>query len=255
MEETFFNPPDFRNQNEVSRYPFADTASRLTNEDGLELGADIFVDASFYPVGGDERLYISSIVVAPREVTIFVGSAEFPQLLSTTFDPYDDELTVLPFGDQYGRDGGILVTTPELIRTFASWPTGTHTFERDAAEFVASCNIPTPEIGLRGIIAEDGGLLQGDIWIVGDYGVVVRPEDDAIRVDVVGDPLFLRRLCSPLDKFRQTQFLLTINDCGPDAYGNFNLLVDDGATEKTILRIRTEGDAIKVELIGRKIQG
>lgn len=255
MEETFYDPPDFRDQNEVSRYPFADGASRRTIEEELEIGPEIFVDASLYPVGGDARLYLSAIIVAPREVTLYVGSAASPQLLSVTFDPYDDELFVLPLRDQYDRDGGVLVSEPTLLRIFASWPSGTHTFELAATEFVATCVIPTPEIGLRGILTEKDELLQGDVWIVGDYGIAVRPEDDTIRIDVVGDPLFLRRLCSPLDKFQPTQFLLTINDCGPDDYGNFNITVDDSLADKTILRVYPQDGAIKIGLIGRNVQG
>ena len=255
MEETFFNPPDYRDQNDQSRYPFVDGASRLTNEEGLEIAPDIFIDASLYPVGGDGALYLSAISVAPREVTIWVGSAALPELLSVTFDPYDDELYVLALRDQYDRDGGVLISTPAGLRVFASWPSGTHTFKPAATQFVTSCVIPTPEVGLRGIITENNELLQGDIWIVGDYGVLVRPEGGTIRVDVVGDPLFLRRLCSPLDKFNPTQFLLTINDCGPDDYGNFNLSVDDSLAEKTILRIYQQDGAIKIELIGRNVQG
>lgn len=255
MSEPLTFHPDYRDQNDVSRYPFADTTTRLSSEEGLEIAAETFIDASLYPVGGDERLYISSIVVVPREITIYIGSAASPQLLATTFDPYDTELYVLPLRDQYGRDGGILLSDPDRLRLFSSWPTGTHTFTVEATEFVAACVIPTPEIGVRGILTEQGELLQGDIWLIGDYGIVVREEEGEIRIDVVGDPLFRRRLCSPLDKFRPPQFLLSINDCGPDDYGNFNLTVDNNLADKTVLRIYPDGQVLRIALVGRTVQG
>jgi hypothetical protein len=247
--------PDYRDQNEVSRYPFADNANCVSADGRVEIDPTIFVDASLYPVGGDERLYISQIDVAPREVTIYIGSAARPRLVSVAFDPYDDETFLLPLRDAYERDAGILVSEPSKLRIFAAWPNGTHLFRILATSFVAACCIPTPEVGVRGILTEAGELLQGDVWIIGDNGVVVREVAGELRIDIVGDPLFLRRRCAPLDLFDPPQFLLSINDCGPDDYGNFNLTVDSRLADKTVLRIYPAGTTLRATLVGRRVQG
>lgn len=245
---------DFRDENERSRYPFADGATLKTTDGRFAIDNGTFLDASIYAVGSRERTYISAIVVEPRKITIHIGDAVQPRRCFAEFDPFAEpyELRIL---DSLGRDCGILVTEPERAAVFSTWSLGTHVFNVNASEFVASCVIPTPEVGVRGILTEAGELLTGDAWIVGDNGVVVREDEGNIRVDIVGDPLFVRKACVPLTEYVAPRFLKTINNCGPDAFGNVNLTVGDHFAENTILRIYPDGTGLRIEAVGRKVQG
>lgn len=242
--------PEFRNENEFSRYPFADSASLLADSE-QRIPVETFIDASIHPIGGRERMGILSITIRPRLVTIVIGDIAGNNLCAGSFDPLDPPTTI-PLEDQYGRAAGILLSEPLRLAIFATWDIGVHTFSTGTAEFVASVTIPTPEIGVRGIMTEAGDLLTGDIWVVGDNGVVVREDGEGIiRVDIVGDPLFVRRLCAPSDQFTTPRFIQTINECSPDENGNFVLTVGDHFAETTIIRIYPDGDGLKIEAVGK----
>lgn len=246
--------PEVRDENEFSRYPFADSAS-LESDDDQVIPPETFIDAAVYPIGGRERMYIESIEIRSRLVTINISDPGGATLCSGSFDPLDPPHQI-PLVDAYDRAAGVLISEPLRLSIFSSWPVGTHTFSIGATEFVSSVTIPTPEIGVRGIVTEAGDLLTGDIWIVGDNGVVVRKDGDGIiRVDIVGDPLFVRRLCEPQDLFTTPRFITTVNDCAPDAHGNFNLTVGDHAAEDTIIRIIPVDGGLKIEAVGKLNKG
>lgn len=242
--------PEFRDEQEFSRYPFADSATLLSSTNQT-IPPETLLDASVHPIGGRERMYIQSVRVQSRLVTLTISDPRGQALCSGSFDPLDPPYQI-PLSDAYGRAAGVLVSEPLRLSIFSSWPVGLHTFTLGATEFAASCTIPTPEIGVRGLLTEAGDLFTGDIWIVGDNGVVVRQEGDGIiRVDIVGDPLFVRRVCAPEDLFNIPRFIKTVNGCPPDAAGNYNLNVGPHNAEDTILRIYPEGGGVRIEAVGQ----
>lgn len=243
---------EFRDEQNGSRYPFVDDAS-LKSADGIvTLGVDLLLDAALYPIGNAARLHVRQITVSQRSVVIEIGDENRRTLATATFDPLAGDVFNVRVVDNYGRDAGVLVSEPARLRIFTSWPVGVHAFPIGNAEFVATCCIPTPEIGMRGILTDDGDLLTGDAIILGDNGIVVREEDGEIRVDAVGDPLFLRKECGVADTFVAPRFLRTINGCGPDAYGNFHLTVGDDLADNTILRIFPDGQGgLRLAAMGR----
>ncbi len=244
--------PEFRDQQDTSRYPFADKASLVSDTGKVRITSDVFLDASLYPIGNTFRLHLKQIDVSPRQITLYLSDNTRRTLATAVFDPLATDVFTIRFVDAYGRDAGVIVSEPERLRVFAAWPVGTHLFPIGNAEFVVSCCIPTPEVGVRGIMTEDGELLTGDIFIIGDNGIVVSEDDGAIRIDAVGDPLFVRKACDPLGKFVAPRFLKTINGCGPDQYGNFNFTVGDNLAETTILRIYPDGHGgLRLEAVGR----
>jgi len=244
--------PEFRDEQSSSRYPFVDGASLQSGSGSVRLGAELFLDASIYPIGNRSRLHIRQIDVTPRKITIEIGDDSRRTLATAEFDPLAETNFTLRLVDAYGRDAGLLVSDPERLRIFASWPVGTHTFPIGNAEFVAACAIPTPEIGVRGFITETGEFVTGDAVLIGDNGIVLTEEDEHIRIDAVGDPLFVRRACLPRGKFTVPRYLRTINGQGPDAYGNFNLTVGDHLAENTVLRLYPNGHGgLRLEAIGR----
>lgn len=264
--------PEFRDQLEPTKYPFG-SKSRLRNTAGTFLLEGTFLDAHLYPIGGQEKLYLSKAVITHGEITLWIGDVNNDALASGQFlltDPPDH----VRLTDAYGRPAGILVSERQRMSIFQTWGVGTHTFEIRDTEFAATCCMPTPEIGVRGILLEDGTLFPAHVWIVGEDGVVVRRETvtlpgkcgqaarevEVIRVDIVGDPLYRRRLCDPLSLFstpnpvRQLRIRAgdTVFTCPPNALGNFSIQMNDNLAGDTALRVRTTLDGIVFEVVGSK---
>lgn len=245
--------PEYRDENLASNYPFADTAT-LLSRDKIQLLPDMFIDASIYPIGGTEQLYISLIVVGTRIVTLWIGDPTNTQLASCSFDPLSPP-AMLTLVDTFGRPAGLFLADPIQLAAAQAWPAGSHTFDVGTTEFVASCTIPTPEPGVRGLWTADGNLSTGDAWIIGEDGIVVSLDDNGnIRVDVVGDPLFSRRLCA--STFSTPRFVKTINGIPPDANGDFQITVATLSSPDTVLRIvPVPPDTLRIGLVGVPVQG
>ncbi len=245
--------PEFRDQYETTRYPFMDTATLLSSG-GQAIDTDLFLDASLYPIGSiGGFIYVSLITIQPRAIGITIADRTRQAKATVTFDPLAAP-DILRFTDSWGRPAGILVTEAARLTRFTSWAAGDHVFLPAATQFVPSCVIPTPEAGVRGLLTAADELLTGDVVIVGENGVVVREETPSvIRIDVVGDPLFRRRLCDPLDLFKPPGFVKTINGCPPDANGNFNLTVGGHINEATIVRIYKNDAGLVIEAVGTPI--
>lgn len=241
--------PDYRDENRDSRYPFADDSTLITS-DGLTVNPATFLDASVYPLGGSARTTLMAIEVANRLIRFWVGDGDGPRRASGEFDPLQPP-EIIHLKDPLGRPAGLLLVDPILLAASQTWPIGTHAFPSGTAEFVASCVIPTPEIGVRGFLTADGDLLTGDVWWVGEHGMVVRDDDGTVRIDIIGDPLFARRLCYPLGLFTTPRFVRTINGIPPGADGNFRIVVGSHNAPDTVLRIYPlSATELAVEAIG-----
>lgn len=248
--------PEFRDEYEPTRYPFADTALLTPTRDEMQaLDADMFLDASLYPIGATGFLYIDRINIAQRAVTISIADQNLRSKASVIFDPLFAP-DVLRVSDPFGRPAGVLVSNSIRLARFGSWPPGDHLYRPTSTTFVVACVIPTPEVGVRGILTARDELLTRDVLIVGDNGVVVRQgtSPDNIRVDIVGDPLYIRKLCGPAERFSTPLFIKTINGCSPDPQGNFNITVGDHFNETTIIRVYPSADGLVVEAVGQTVQ-
>lgn len=248
--------PEFRDQYADTLYPFMDGASLTAQATGQSIDRDLFIDASLYPIGSTGGfIYVSNINIQPRAVRISFADRTRREKASVTFDPlFAPDL--LRVHDEWDRPAGVIVSESLKLARFSSWEPGDHTFQPAATQFVPSALIPTPEVGVRGILTAKDELFTGDLLIVGENGVVVRQELDpeVIRVDIVGDPLFRRRLCTPIDLFTTPRFIKTINGCAPDKYGNFNLTVGDHFNETTIVRVYKSDDGLVIEAVGTTVQ-
>lgn len=253
--------PDFRDEQKDSRYPFVDSAS-LQSEDGqVAIARDTFIDASFHVINAASNLYISSVVVTSRLVTINIGDNVTRVVAQTSFNP--TPIGALPSGalplyDKLGRPAGALVATADNLALFSGWAAGTYEFLPEATEFVSTTVIPANEPGVRGITPASKELLTGDIWLIGDAGVAFRYEGvkdgkQIIRVDVTGVPLFDRYQCVPFNRFQPKNFVRTINNCPPDEYGNFTFTATGHKVSDTVLRITQDDGIILIDAIGRKV--
>jgi hypothetical protein len=262
--------PEWRKQNEPTKYPFSDAAT-LTNAAGRLLTEGTFLDAALYPIGAAVGLYLTKAVVDFQTVTLYVGTQAAPELASGSFslvEPPDQ----VALADAYGRPAGALVSEGRRLGLFQSWGTGTHEFDPADTEFAASCVFPTPEVGVRGVRLETGELFVGDVWLVGSDGVVFRATDAVVpvpgtcetrtvrqvRMDVVGDPLFRRRLCQPAELFVTPRFLKSVRVIGPnmdftippDAAGNINITTVNDLAADTVLRIVNKDGGIEIGAVG-----
>lgn len=252
--------PDFREEQSMSRYPFADSATLKDRTGDKEITQDSFIDAIIYAIGSDLKAHISQIVVDNGRVTIVVANFRGIKIASGSYNPLlPPENGQLPLTDSYGRPAGLLLLTQDAMARFSGWGVGVWVFTQAATEFVSTAVIPAQEEGVRALTNTVDQFFTGDVWIVGSDGVVVRTEPgNVIRVDVVGEPLFKRILCdSETAPFNPPTPIRTINGCGPDEFGNFTLTVTDtpaigikAPVLDPILRISPAADALQISIVG-----
>lgn len=252
--------PQFRDEQSASKYPFVDGATLVSSTPGLAISPDLFVDASFFGIGGGVGVYLAAVTVSSQNVTITIGDSgatgKFFSTFSALSPPSDGRLN---FQDQYGRPAGVIITDPtrggtEALTVFSSWSLGTHRFLPAATEFVSTVAIPANEPGVRALITADDTLHTGDVWLVGKGGVVIRAEgDDVIRVDIAGEPLFKRYVCAPQTEFPTRTFLRTINGCGPDEFGNFVFTATEKRVANPTIRIFPNNDTLTFTSVGGQV--
>lgn len=262
--------PQWRAENDATRYPFS-AAATLVNAAGRVIVEGTFVDAALYPVGAGAGLYVNRVTVDFREVAVYVGTPGQPDLAVGRF-PLVDPPDLVALADPVGRPAGVLVSGESRLGLFQTWGEGTHEFEPGETEFAAGCVFPTPEVGVRAVRLATGELFVGDVWLVGGDGVVLRTGTEdvpvpgtcatrrvrTVRVDVVGDPLFRRRLCRPNDLFQTPRFVKTVRvvgpnmtfECGPDAAGNLILTAVNDLAADTVLRVGATADGIEIGAVG-----
>lgn len=256
--------PQFHDEQSASRYPFADTATLIAST-GLRIENDTFIDASFFGIGGGARLYLSAIIVTEKTVTFTIGDNSNAALFTGSYailnPPENNSIT---FTDTYGRPAGVLLagtltttgtpSTPSTLVRFSSWNVGTHNFTVAATEFAATTVIPAREPGVRALVSETSAIQTGDVWLVGNNGIVLRSQGaGVIRVDIVGEPLFKRVACEeccPENKLTGQPFLRTINGCGHDEAGNFVFTATAKSADHPALRVYPNNGALTFKTIG-----
>ena len=242
--------PDFRDETENTRYPFADSAT-LTSVDGaVKIAQNTFIDAVLYPIGAGPGLHITRIETTPTRVRIVIADAEGTGDYIATYSPQDSSATPLTIVDEYDRPAGCIVADSEKLASFGT-QFATYEFNRTATEFAASVIIPTTEPGVRGIKTPKSNLLTKDVWLIGDMGVQLTPVgSDTIRIDIIGEPLYKRALCDGNIDFPPKKYLKTINGVPPDIFGNFIITPLRAQAPDSILRIYHAMNGIIVETVG-----
>lgn len=249
-----------RNEADYSQYPFADDATLVTAT-GLALDPDAIIDAIAYPPGATAGVRITSILRATGSVVLSIGDRLAANLATTAFDPAAPPSILRLFAGT--RPAGILVVDPVRLAAFQAWPLGLHTFAVGAAEFVASAVVPTPaSLGVTAIKVGDVAV-SGDVWLLGKDGVTLSITNNAIRIDLTGDPLWARRGCQEAGVFTAPRLLKTITVIDPvgvqttvvpDVHGMIHLLVSDVYAADTTLRIAADGtDGVKISVAGSTI--
>jgi len=270
---------DWRDTNSRRKYPFADHVPASNGT--LDIPDDLFVDGRLYPIGGNEQLYLSRITKDTNEITFAIRATGTDELATASFELTDiPENGQLAFFDTYGRPAGVLVSSKTALQSFSGVNVGVYTFLLSQTEFAAAVNVPQPEAGVRGFILPSGELVTGNVWLVGEDGVVIRRDGSDLRIDVIGDPFANRKLCAESDANEELPALRpycpikTLNGITPDGKGNFQLIVGSNQSLTPILRItpgsesgsdvteHLEGETslkvatVKIEMLGeRRLRG
>lgn len=283
--------PGFIPSLEDTNYPFSSDVS-LTNAEGARVPNTAFLDAHLYPIGGTGGMYLSKVSVSYSAITLHIGDSSGADIASGSIalpitgeasalngEDADSQTLCVKLTDAYARPAGILVSDKLRIAEFSGFGVGDHTFIQQETEFVATVCMPTPEIGVRGIVLPDGSVMARNVWLVGEDGVVFRHGETSvpnnsracdgntvyptIRVDALGDPYFLRKLCFPVDLFSTPNFLKKIKvvnvqenavgedtevetetSAADDSTNNGRVFIqgNDSLAAKTALRVRTASD-------------
>lgn len=234
---------DWRDTNARRKYPFADHVNASNGV--VDIPDDLFVDGRLYPIGANEQLYLSRITKTSNSLTFAIRATGTDELATAVFTlddiPSNGELA---FTDTYGRPAGVLLSTETDLQSFSGLDTGEYTFLLTQTEFAAAVIVPQPAAGVRGFVLPDGTFVTGNVWLVGEDGVLIRRDTDgALRIDVIGDPFASRKLCADEEANEDVRALRpycaikTINGIEPDDKGNFQLIVGSNQSLSPILRI------------------
>lgn len=236
-------------------YPFTD-ASTFTSTSGRFVPPDAFLDARVYPIGGRASQYVSRIAYANGVITLTVSDDSGELCSGSSSGLTDTSITLI---DSYAREVGIVIIDRAKLLTVLINGESLD-FELGALDFVATAVIPNPVSGVVSIEDAAARLVSGDVWLIGEAGVVLDVEgDDTVTVHLVGDPLFVRRACEAqstgFNAVRPLRFV-TVNGGEPlsaDEYGDFKLSAGTGSpgTANTPIRITPVTGGIQITLIGR----
>lgn len=239
--------PEWRNSHENVNYPFADGAT-MVNIDGKGIDRDLFEDARLWVVGSDATLYLKRIYVAADEMRFYFANDDDVELAYGYFEfdsiPANGKVPVV---DLYGRPSGVLISTQyKLSAAIGQYPSGSTAFPPEASMLAPSVVVPMPDVGIRGFILDDGNAVTGDVYLVGDNGIVLSTEDGAIRVDVIGDAFAKHLECEEQDPIAAFCGVRTINYIQPDVNRDFKFFTGGNASLDNILRIEVEGSQLKI---------
>lgn len=238
--------PQWRNGNEEVNYPFSDGAT-LVNENGQTINRHLFVDARLYPVGGLAGMYLSRVSVLESEVRFYVanpnGSEIAYGLLPYPGVPANGEIPVV---DLHGRAAGVLVSTEQQLQEVpAAFSRGDTSFTAAQTEFAATAAIPIPDIGIRGFITDDGQVVFGDVYLVGDDGIVLSDDSSGeIRVDMIGDPYAKVKDCDTRDPLPAYCPLKTINGISPDENGDWKITIGGNSAIDNVFRVTQVAEGV-----------
>lgn len=247
--------PEFYDSLENTKYPFIQTATLSNGIVNFLEGT--FLDAHIYAISGTSNYYISSVTVTQDRLLIYLSDKKNQNFIYGEVSLPITENTV-KLVDLYGRSSGILISEPTRLSLMSAWGLGTYQFEAKHTEFCVTCQVPISDPGVTGFLLPSGDILTGRVWFVGEDGVFLSNNNSEIQINVVGDPLFLQRLCDPESLFKPIlpiRVIRVVNgnqsyDCVADATGNFNLQMNDSAASDSALRIRTTPNGIVFNVEG-----
>lgn len=253
--------PAWYDENRLNKYPFEDSCS-LKSTTGKIIPNHIFLDAAIYVIGSTKDMYLRELIVSTEDKTITINlGTKSRELCSGSISVLSEDTTVNLF-DSYDRPCGVLVIGnpnrednieygKNSLRELFAWGAGTYKFTESATKLVNSCVHPLPNVGFRGIVLEDGELFSGDVWLVGERGVILRKEDDKLRVDIIGTVFSKQQECNDTDPGNDLyvrNVLQTINEIGPNENCGFILEAVGEEFAIPVISINQDSNSILLSL-------
>lgn len=244
--------PSWRDENQEIRYPFHDAATLSSSVTGIAIETDTFVDASIHPFGSSGRLRLAVIDTRIGNERMWLGDELRDNLASAAIPNGPGDSRVV-FRDQYGRVAGLLVTDPDRLAIFSTWPRARHTFTYSELGFCADVCLPMEETGFRGFVMPDGSIASGDICFFAGRGLRIQhsivptpPFENTpgelplqpqhlLSFSAVGSPFAGRDMCEDAVLFETPRFLKKITfqqgcakiEATPNVDGNVQIGVRD----------------------------
>lgn len=233
-------------------YPFRDSATFLSKDDQF-VAPTVFKDAVLYPVANESDWYISKIEFKFTGAVIYISSANATDLVCDV-SSYSSG-TSFPVTDKFGREVGLLVLEPLQLMAVAA-PNSVVTFNDDAMPFVPTVIFPQGSGAVSSLGDVSGRAGSGDLWLIGENGVVLEVSGNSITFNASGDPLYVRKFCQDegieYTVRRPLKGIKVIFNGGsfnatPDDYGNiqFRVPANDG-----IFRIVPGPNSLKFSIVG-----
>ena len=237
-----------------TKYPFTDKAT-LISRNGTAISQEVFLDARVYAPGAGANQYIKTISYTSGALKVYISDST--RIVAT--GTYSGTGATITLKDDYGRDVGMLYGNPDLLTGLAP-ESGVLEFTPDALPFVATVLIPQAQPVVRGFLTIDDQLVSGDVWLIGEDGVVLTVDGNEIAVNIVGDHFFIRRLCAaevpafaparPLRKLLVQYGESSVGELLPNTYGNVFVRPGRDAADDNIVRIHPIEFGLRLELLG-----
>lgn len=207
---------EFIEKFENTTYPFIDSATLKDINDTFSIPKALFVDASLYPPGVKNNLYISRIVIAIDSAEIVIGEENSTNTFTGTVSTTEDNVWIT---DSYNRIVGILCADKSRLSYLFACKSGTYIFTPKATTFSSRCVFQDPGRGVSSI-GSGSNDLNGYVWLIGGDGVFLRNDNNKIRIDIAGEVLHKLSSCDTLHNYETKNYLRTINNTPPDIYGD-----------------------------------
>ena len=138
----------------------------------------------FYP-GVGSAVYVTRITLAIDSVTIVLADDAHGDICTGTARGTDTAVTLT---DLYGRDVGMLIVDATYLAALGK-PPAVLEFAPDALPLAAACVVPQPQLVVGGIADAWANLVTGNVWLVGERGVVLAVDagTNTITVHIIGD--------------------------------------------------------------------
>lgn len=247
--------PTYYEESVDAAYPFESGSTRTNGEVSIE--DDVFVDGRLFPPDGRHDVYISSIKVGDEVVITLsdgggvLGTGAFNRNAPPEYVSFNTDT-----GIHLGILQGCVIRDAPAdpikrgLHKLAGWSDGEYTFSPSATRLAATVVVPQPQDCVRAIQLDSGALFFDDVYLVGENGVQLtnpsekfvsssssgialqrgRRFDNVILVDIVGDPLYVRRGCAGESVVTDRDVLIESlvfkgNTISPDDTGGINLMV------------------------------
>lgn len=174
-----------------SSYPFADRASLISSDNGLQLDRRWFIDARLWPITNDSRIYLRSIRREGDIVAVSVAGTS-GVLGEATANVSTGRRAV--FVDRFNRQIGYVETSAGW-GFMADYPEDTYRFGISATEFVPTVVTPLPKGGVSSVVDQNGAAIPGQWRFVGGEGIELIPTQSGFRINIIGDELYRRDSC------------------------------------------------------------